>query len=162
MKRALLVVLLLVAACSDGDDQDGEKAAGTTTTTTASSTTSTSTTTEPEDGNGLCFAFEEVDRGASVTVFSVSDCDGVPLRLDGEPAAFPVGGTVTHAEGIRCEEDHLVVVSALSDDGETYQTVEKSYAVEGDDLVLTGEIGSTVDAEGAQPYYELDCPPPPG
>lgn len=156
MKRALLVVVLLVAACSEGDDDD--KAAATTTTATSPSTSSTTATVEGDAESGLCFAFEEIDRGASVTVVSVSDCDGNPLRIAGEPAAFPIGGTVTHAEGIRCEPNHLVVLSAVSDDGETYQAVEKTYAVEGDELVLTGETGSTVDAEDAQPFYELDCP----
>jgi len=151
MKRAAIALLLLAVACSDDDGDSGEKSAATT-------TSATTATTAPADA--ACFTFEEVDRGASVTVFGVYDCDGEPLTLDGAPAAFPVGGTVTHAEGIRCEDDALIVRSALSDDGETYQAVEKTYAVEGTELVLEDESGSTIDAEAAQPYYEIDCPAP--
>jgi hypothetical protein len=149
MKRAALVLLLLVAACSDDDDT---KAAGTTTSTTATPSTTAAAAT--------CFTFEEVDRGASVTVFGVFDCEGEALRLAGEPAAFPVGGTVTHAEGLRCKDGDLVVRSALSDDGETYQAVERTYRVQDGELVQTGEEGSTLSAAEVQPYYEIDCPAP--
>ena len=148
MKRVALVVLVLVPACSDDGDKSGAPASTTTTTTAAA------------PAEAACFEFQEVDRGASVTVYGVFDCDGSPLQLAGVDAAFPVGGTVTHAEGLRCADDGLVVRSALSDDGETYQAVERTYAVEGDELVLEGESGSTITAEEAQPYYELDCPTP--
>jgi hypothetical protein len=150
MKRTLLVVVLVVAACSDGGDD--EKAAVRTTTT---ATTGTTTTTADVDA---CFAFEEVDRGASVTVLSVSDCEGNALLIDGQPAAFPVGGTVTHAEGMRCEGDGLVVLSAVSDDGETFQATETTYEVRDGELVRSEATGRTLTAEEAQPYYELDCP----
>lgn len=150
MKRVGLIVLVLVVAACSGDDDDKSGA--------PTSTTTTSTTTAPAEA--ACFAFQEVDRGASVTVYGVFDCDGSPLQLAGVDAAFPVGGTVTHAEGLRCTDGELVVRSALSDDGETYQAVERTYAVEGDELVLEGESGSTITAEEAQPYYELDCPTP--
>ena len=148
MKRLALVVLVLVAACSDDGDTSGAPA----------STTTTTSTTAPAEA--ACFEFREVDRGASVTVYGVFDCDGSPLKLAGLDAAFPVGGTVTHAEGLRCTDGGLVVRAALSDDGETYQAVERTYVVEGDELVLEGESGSTITAEEAQPYYELDCPTP--
>ena len=155
MKRALLAVVLVIAACSDGGDDDDDKAgAGATTTTT------TATTTTTDAGPEACFTFEEVDRGASVTVLSVSDCEGNPLLLDGAEAAFPVGGTVTHAEGMRCEGDRLVVLSAVSDDGETFQATETAYEVRDGELVRGEAVGRTLSADEAQPYYELDCPTP--
>ena len=157
MKRALLVLLLLLApACSDGDDD--EKAAPTT---SATSTTTTEPSTTSSATAATCFTFEEVDRGASVTVFGVYDCEGEPLTIDGEPAAFPVGGTVTHAEGLRCEDDQLVVLAARSDDGETYQATEQAYDVRDGALVPSdGVVASTLSAEDVQPFYELDCPTP--
>ena len=139
------MLVVIVAACSDGDDK--------------SSTTSTTTTTAAP-AEAACFTFEEVDRGASVAVMGVHDCEGNPIELDGKAAAFPVGGTVTHAEGLRCEDDGLVVLAARSDDGETYQAIERTYAVDDGELVLDGESGSTLTAEEVQPYYEIDCPAP--
>ena len=154
MKRALLVLVLLVAACSDdGDDKSAL-------TTSTSTSTSSSTSTTAAAGEDTCFTFEEVDRGASVTVMGVFDCEGTPLTLDGEPAAFPVGGTVTHAEGMRCEGATLVVLSAVSDDGETFQATETAYEVSDGALVRGEAVGRTLTAAEAQPFYEIDCPPP--
>jgi hypothetical protein len=154
MKWTLPLLLVLLLACSDGDD----KRATATTTTTTTPTAPTTPTTEVTAAAAACFTFEEVDRGASVTVYGVYDCDWNPLELNGEPAAFPVGGTVTHAEGLRCEEQQLVVLAAASDDGETYQATETSYRVEGNQLVPTGEVASgVVTGADIAPFYELDC-----
>lgn len=151
MKRALVVLLLLVAACSD--DGDAKRAS---TTSTSSPPSTSATSAAPA---AACLTFEEVDRGASVAVMGVFDCDGRPLTVDGEPAAFPVGGTVTHGEGLRCEADRLIVLSAVSDDGDTYQATETTYEVRHGTLVRTEAAGRTITAAEVQPYYELDCPP---
>ena len=151
MKRAAVVTLLLLVVPACSGDEDGKESAVTTVTTATMPTTAA-------EAEPLCFRFEPIDSGASVTVVEVRDCEGDVLTLDGAPAAFPVGGTVTHAEGLRCEDDALVVLSALSDDGLTYQTVDERYAVEDGALVLTGEEAATKEAAEIEAYYRLDCP----
>jgi hypothetical protein len=69
--------------------------------------------------------FAVVGSGASVTLVGVFGLEGcVVHRLtgpDGGPATFAIGGTVTHVDGLRCDEATLVVLSATSTDGVTFQ-----------------------------------------
>lgn len=143
------VVLGVVAACS------GDKSAAPAT----SAPPSTAAAAVGPDVATGCFTFEEADRGASVTVYAVRDCDGRPLTIGGSPAALPVGGTVTHGQGLACtDRGALVVKAANSDDGVTYQAVDTTYQIDGTALVEVDETSSTIDAAEVAPYYELDCP----
>jgi len=145
---AFVIVVASLVGCSD-DKADAPVATPST----------VSTTTEAPDVAPGCFTFEEVDRGASVTVYAVRDCDGRTLTIDGAPVALPVGGTVTHGEGLACTDDgRLVVKAANSDDGLTYQAVDTTYEIDGTTLVEVDVAAASIEAADVQPYYELDCP----
>jgi hypothetical protein len=145
---ALLLVLTLGAAAC-GDDDDTQAQGVTTTTTTAG-----------ETAGGCELTAEPDDAGASTDIVAVL-CDGERLELGGQPSALAIGGTVTHADGVRCDGDQLVVLSATSDDGSTYQATAVTYEVDGAELVEVDRTTSTIDAstqaEALDPYYRLDC-----
>jgi hypothetical protein len=164
--------LLLLAACShDG----GKERAASVTTTTTRPTTSTVACASPApkptavDGTDAEVVatigdvkIAVVDHGASVDVVSLFDgCNLTPVSLGGSTAALPIGGTVTHGDGIRCDGDDFIVLSATSDDGETYQAKAVTYRLEHDTLVAAGTKASTIvakdDPDTLRPYYELDC-----
>jgi hypothetical protein len=88
-------------------------------------------------------------------------CNLTPVSLDGSTAALPIGGTVTHGDGIRCDGDDITVLSATSDDGETYQAKATTYRLEDDTLVAKRTKASTIiakhDPDTLRAYYELDC-----
>ena len=177
---AAAAVLTLLAGCSD--DDDAPTAAAVTTTTTEATTSSSTTLDEdcagadpvpPTTPSGEAaelvaetddLAFAIVDRGASVEIVSVSEvveCAYRTVELDGRPATFPVGGSVTHGDGIRCTDDGITVLSATSDDGATYQATAVDYEVDDGELVETDRRASTIEA-GEDPgeldgYYRLDC-----
>ena len=168
--------LVVLAACSHDDGK--QRAASVTTTTAehrATTTTSTSACPTPSsspkavDGSDadVVATFGDVkiavvDHGASVDVVSLFEgCNLTPVSLDGATAALPIGGTVTHGDGIRCDGDDLIVLSATSDDGETYQAKAVTYRLEHDALVARSTKASTIvakqDPDTLRAYYELDC-----
>jgi hypothetical protein len=179
VRFAPLLIVLSLVACS-GDD-GSQHAAGTSTT----RSTSTSSTTEASSSTSSCGASSPtptaadgtsaavvgtigdvqlaiVDHGASVDVVSLfRGCDLEPVTLDGATAALPIGGTVTHGDGMRCEDDRVIVLSATSDDGETYQAKQTTYRIDGTSLVATATKAATIEAQrepdALRPYYELDC-----
>lgn len=179
MRFAPLLIVLSLVACS-GDDGN-QHAAGTSTTrsTATTSTTSAATSTSscgspsptPTASDGTSAAvvgtigdvrLAIVDHGASVDVVSLfRGCDLEPVTLDGATAALPIGGTVTHGDGMRCDGERIIVLSATSDDGETYQAKQTTYRVEGTALVVAGTKAATIEAQrepdALRPYYELDC-----
>ena len=165
------LLLLALAACGTDDDDDGSPAVSTTTTASDPCPGGDPALPPAADGSpaevvaatgNLRLAI--VDRGASVEVVSVFRLDGCDVRqveVGGQPVAFPVGGTVTHGDGIRCRGDRLVVLSASSDDGETYQATTVTYEVEGTALSEVDRAASTIEAgedpETLRAYYSLDC-----
>lgn len=168
LAHILVVVSLALVACSDDEEPQPRPRAAATTTSTAAAVACD----EPpraSDGTAAEVVGETggvqlavVDHGASVEVISLfRGCPPEPVRLDGAPAAFPVGGTVTHGDGMACVEGRFEVRSATSDDGATYQAVTRVYRLVGDDLVLVDEEASTIEAQRdpdtLQAFYELDC-----
>jgi hypothetical protein len=169
--RLLAPALLLAVAigCSGDDDGggDGDQRAAATSTTSAEPCTTPPTASggAPAEvvatAGGLQLAI--VDQGASVDVVAIfHGCPPEPVLIGGSRAAFPVGGTVTHGDGLACDEDGGVTVrSATSDDGATYQAVAKTYRLDGDELVLVDESASTIDAnedpDALRAHYEIDC-----
>lgn len=171
---ALALVPALVACSGDDDDQH---AAGVTTTTTSSTSRPSSTTTsdcvapKPTAADGTPATvvarigdvqLAVVDHGASVDVVSLfSGCDLTPVTLDGATAALPIGGTVTHGDGMRCDGEDITVLSATSDDGETYQAKATTYRLDGTTMVEIDTKASTIEAQEdpdtLRAYYELDC-----
>lgn len=170
----LVLIALVLTACS-GDDDGTPRAAGVTTTTTRRTTTTAeacppgSPPPTATDGSAaeVVAKFGDVqiaivDRGASVDVVSLfAGCAEAPVQIDGATAALPVGGTVTHGDGIRCTGDRIVVLSATSDDGKTYQAKATTYRLEGTRLVAgavkAATLDSSRDTEALRAYYELDC-----
>lgn len=170
----LVLIGVAVAACS-GDDGGKPRAAGVTTTTTERRTTTAeacppgSPPPTATDGSAaeVVAKFGDVqiaivDRGASVDVVSLfAGCAETPVRLDGATAAFPIGGTVTHGDGIRCAGDRIVVLSTTSDDGKTYQAKATTYRLVRTTLVAgavkAATLDSSRDADALRAYYEVDC-----
>ncbi|MEN3271973.1 MAG: hypothetical protein V7636_734 [Actinomycetota bacterium] len=168
----VVCALVLLAACSH---DDGKQRAASVTTTTARRTTTTEACPSPTptptavDGTEaeVVARFGDVqvavvDHGASVDVVSLFEgCNLTPVSLDGSTAALPIGGTVTHGDGIRCAGDDFIVLSATSDDGETYQAKAIIYRLENDMLVAQSTKPSTIvakdDPDTLRTYYELDC-----
>jgi len=122
----------------------------------------------PPDGSGD-EAFVTIGAGASATlvaVFQLRDCH--LTRLTGpnsaQPAAFAIGGSVTHLDGLRCDGSaggvRLVQLSAESDDGVTYHTTESRLLVDGGQFVVTGTVNDSIAANDPrlQPFSSLDCP----
>jgi hypothetical protein len=121
------------------------------------------------DGSGV-EAFVLIGAGAStslVAVFQYHDCDLV--RLTGpsttEPATFPIGGTVTHLGGLRCDGvsggSRLVVLTADSTDGTSYQTSDQLLRIEGAGFdTPNAPIVDVLDAGDANlsAYTTITCP----
>ena len=173
----LVLVVLLVTGCGDDDDDEPRAAAATTTSTTATAPDDcegadpvpvTAVGGEPAEiaatAGGLTLAV--VDHGASVDVvgvFTTVDCAFTPVEIGGDAATFAVGGSVTHGDGLRCEDGRITHLSATSDDGETYQATTVTYEVRDTELVEVDRQASTIDAQAdpgtLDPYYRLDCSP---
>ncbi|CAN5694400.1 hypothetical protein BH20ACT1_BH20ACT1_05290 [soil metagenome] len=104
--------------------------------------------------------------GASVVVvglFQFVECALARVSLEGgQPAELPVGGGVTHGDGLACTDESLVRLSATSTDGETFSTTDTRYRVDGNTLVEIGAESATLtrgsdDAE-LERYSTIDCP----
>ena len=121
----------------------------------------------PPDGSGV-EAFVVIGSGASDTlvgVFQLTNC--TITRLTGPqgnaPSNFPIGGSVTHLDGLRCDGSaggqRLVVMSATSDDGFTYQTKETRLQVAAGHFNPDPPVTDTIDAQDPrlQAFSSLDC-----
>jgi hypothetical protein len=121
----------------------------------------------PPDGSGV-EAFAAIGSGASdtlVAVFQLTNC--TINRLTGPqgnaPSSFPIGGSVTHLDGVRCDGtaggQRLVQLSATSDDGFTYMTKETRLVVTNGHLTPDPPITDTIDAQDPrlQAFSSLDC-----
>jgi hypothetical protein len=122
----------------------------------------------PPDGSGV-EAFVEIGSGASDALVGVYQLIGCSLtRLTGpqgsQPSQFPIGGSVTHLDGLRCDGtaggQRLVQLSAKSDDGVTYKTTESRLEVKaGVFSVLGSPITGTLGASdpSLQAFSSVDC-----
>lgn len=121
----------------------------------------------PPDGSGV-EAFAAIGSGASdtlVAVFQLTNC--TLTRLTGPqgnaPSNFPIGGSVTHLDGLRCDGSaggqRLVVMSATSDDGFTYTTKETRLQVANGHFTPDPPVTDTIDAQNPrlQAFSSLDC-----
>lgn len=115
--------------------------------------------------------FVVTGAGASVVVvglFQVVECAITPVSFEaGEPVELPVGGGVTHGNGVLCtgggdDGARLVKLSAMSPDGEVFTTTDTSYRVDGNTLVEVSTESATLDLAGDSgqlgSYYTLNCP----
>jgi hypothetical protein len=123
----------------------------------------------PPDGSGA-EVFVDVGSGAATAVIGIFQVTGCNLaRLTGPgpnvPSAFAIGGTVTILSGLRCDGtaggQRLVVLSAQSDDGLTYQTTEQRLDVTNGVFVASGDpVAGSVSSSDPQfqSFSHLDCP----
>ncbi len=102
--------------------------------------------------------------GASVVVvglFQFVECAMSRVLLQsGQPAEFPVGGGVTHADGLACAGGALVQRSATSTDGERFDTTDTRFQVDGNTLVGQGApVTDTLsgDEDALDAYSTIDC-----
>ena len=120
-----------------------------------------------DDGSGA-EAFVAVGSGAStflVGFYQLAACELVRLSGAGStPAELPVGGTVTHLSGVRCEDassgTQLVQVAAESSDGVTYATTQQALDVTDGKLVPAGPpVAGTVSGNDPElsRFSGLDC-----
>lgn len=110
--------------------------------------------------------FASVGSGASATIvglFAATGCTLSRLALapGGGPAQLPIGGAVTHLNGLRCREQRLEKMSATSTDGVTYSTsIQRLALVEGtlqpDGAPQTGTLAAS-DPSLAD-FSTLNCP----
>jgi hypothetical protein len=166
--RLTLIVLAAVALVSCSSDSGREHAAAVTTTSTSRPSCSLPSP-KATDGSAAKVLARRgelqvavVDHGASVDVVSLfAGCDAAAVTLDGSAAAFPIGGTVTHGDGLRCTAAGITALSATSDDGVTYQATTTEYRLRGATLVRGKRTASTIEAQRdpdtLRAYYELSC-----
>ena len=104
--------------------------------------------------------------GASVIVvglFQFVECAITPLVFSsGQTVALPVGGGITHGDGLVCTGGGLTTLSAMSSDGENFTTTDTRYRVDGNTLVQVGTESGTLarpgDSAALDRYSTLDCP----
>lgn len=114
--------------------------------------------------------FVVTGAGASVVVvglFQFVECAITRVSFTGGgPVELPVGGGVTHGNGILCTGGDdgvgLVELSAMSSDGETFTTADTRYRVDGNTLVEVSSesvaLDRTADSGQLDAYYTLNCP----
>ncbi len=104
--------------------------------------------------------------GASVVVvglFQFVECSLATVTFpSGQTVALPVGGAITHGNGVTCAGGELVTLSAMSSDGQSFATEDTAYRVDGNTLVQvrndSGTLARPGDAAALERYYTLDCP----
>jgi hypothetical protein len=122
----------------------------------------------PPDGSGD-EAFVEVGSGASDSLVGVFQLIGCTLtRVTGPvgaaPSLMPIGGSVTHLDGVRCDGSaggqRLVQLSATSNDGITYESKETRLALQDGKFIVTATVTDTLDAHDSrlQEFSTLNCP----
>lgn len=119
---------------------------------------------EDVDRDGRAEVFVQVGQGASTGFLLVLRYDGrtlAPLQVDGRPRLLGVGGSATHGDGFRCEDDGtLRVRAATSEDGEAFVVETVSYRVRGSALVETARGSATatgMDDPAVAAAYVVDC-----
>ena len=110
--------------------------------------------------------FAVTSAGASVVVvslFQFVECSLASVRFaSGETVALPVGGGITHGNGVACAGGELVASSAMSRDGQSFTTEDITYRVDGNTLHEVSKDRASLtrpgDAAALERYYTLDCP----
>jgi hypothetical protein len=108
----------------------------------------------PENAAGPATLFAWTGSGASariVGLFRVAGCALVPVAsAAGQPAAFLVGASVGHQEGVRCEvvAGRRSLVEVLSEPvGRSYRVTRLTLVVDGATLVPTGAAAVSDEAQ---------------
>jgi hypothetical protein len=114
--------------------------------------------------------FAVVGQGAataSIGVFRLEACTlSRVLGTTGAPSEFPVGGTVVHGSGLRCEQVgdqvRLLVLEATSADGTAFTGTAQPLVLQGDRFVGGGDVASaSLTAPGdngpLSEYFRITC-----
>jgi hypothetical protein len=114
------------------------------------------------DGDGGHELWAKVDSGASAEIlglFAFLDCELRAVVLNDAPATFPVGGSVGSSAGLDCAAPGVVVFSASSNDGQTYEATSTSYELYAGELTFVGaDVATvTVDDPGFDRYSSFSC-----
>lgn len=104
--------------------------------------------------------------GASVVIvrlFKLVGCELVAVTVDNSMLVeLPVGGGITHGDGLTCRNQTLIQRSVTSTDGETFDASETTYRLEGTSLVEVASDTSTLtrgeDDDTINGYFSIDCP----
>ncbi|MEO7556504.1 MAG: hypothetical protein ABIV94_07870 [Acidimicrobiales bacterium] len=112
---------------------------------------------------GTPTAFAAVGVGASTTIialFQLRSCELVRVTEGAErPATLTVGGTVTHLDGIRCEENGaLTVLSATSLDGVDYTGTASTATIDVGVLRKQPPTPQPLTPDQLEGYGQLRCP----
>lgn len=102
------------------------------------------------DGDGIDEVWARTGSGASATIVGLARMSECALERvlfpTGELAEVPVGGSVGTTSGLECRDDGLVTFTATLTDGETYDVVATTYALDGSTLTEQGQETLQVDA----------------
>jgi len=82
-------------------------------------------------GGGQDVGYAIVDRGASTQIvgfFFLPGCDLFEATVGAGVARFPLGGGVTHLDGLRCTADGFTTTSATTSDGSSWEYTTTDYA----------------------------------
>lgn len=117
------------------------------------------------DGDGRSEVFVRTTAGASTalgSIFRLDDDDLVRLSFEGVGPLFAVHGAVRHLDGLRCADGGVVLSSAVSDDGISYQVSSLRFGPSEDASVfaLLGQETATVPADEVLSEVACDSLPP--
>lgn len=102
------------------------------------------------DGDGNDEVWARTGSGASATIVGLARMTGCVLErvvfATGELAEMPVGGSVGTTSGVECRDDTLVTFTATFLEGETYEVVATTFALDGSTLSEQGQETLQVDA----------------
>lgn len=110
------------------------------------------------------YVFVLTDAGASTQfadLYAYGAGTLAPVMFGADPFRVAFGGSVTHGNGVRCEVEQIVNLSAASSDGKTWVVNEDTFTLVGSvaSLKTTGTERTIVDETGAQvaQYYTITC-----
>lgn len=114
------------------------------------------------DDDGVAEVWRSVGSGAAADILElrrVEGCVEVPVLLEGVPAQFAIGGTVTLLQGVRCDDGLVVHLGATSEDGERYATLDVSYELVDGELVRVDDESGELDASDPElrDYSSFEC-----
>lgn len=107
------------------------------------------------DGDGTDEVWARTGSGASATIVGLARMSACALERvlfpTGELAEVPIGGSVGTTSGLECSANGLVTFTATLTDGETYDVVATTYALDGSTLTEQGQ--ETVQVNATDPDF---------
>lgn len=117
------------------------------------------------DNNASQEAWVKVGSGAStdiVSPFVFRQCQLQRVELNGAPAEFPIGASLTHAEGLQCIGPNVGIerFDTTSSDGSTYTGTSETFTIDLSTPAPSLVAGATTpvsesDPPGGDPFERL-------